>query len=163
MCGLARRAEAPTCDRGRRPPTAPPGPGGPSVATPHPVGGETGHAGRCSPPDDDVAPFAAERRLNRAGLVIGGFGGLVERVGSNPVATYESVFAYGEPCELPGPGPTSVLFLREDDRLASYGKVAPLAQCFVDLFNTPGWQAARFVEWTSVKLMDADVITPHGC
>jgi hypothetical protein len=55
--------------------------------------------------------------------------------------------------------PTSVLFLRADDRLASYREVAPLARCLVDLFNTPGWQAPRFVEWANVKLRDADVLT----
>ena len=33
-----------------------------------------------------------------------------------------------------------------DPWLGRYGPVVPLCQAFVDLFNTPGWPAARFIE-----------------
>jgi hypothetical protein len=33
-----------------------------------------------------------------------------------------------------------------DPWLGRYGPVVPLCQAFVDLFNTPGWPAARFTE-----------------
>ncbi|MHB8246120.1 MAG: hypothetical protein ACYDGN_12355 [Acidimicrobiales bacterium] len=78
-------------------------------------------------------------------------------MGKNPVAPYETVVSYGDPVDLPSGNQTEVLFLQRDDRLVSYGEVPPLAQCFVDLFNMPSWQAARFVEWTSLQLMDSDV------
>jgi hypothetical protein len=35
--------------------------------------------------------------------------------------------------------------LEPDPLLARYGRVTPLTQAWVDLFNLPGWQAARFV------------------
>ncbi|MHB1783156.1 MAG: hypothetical protein ACYCTE_10815 [Acidimicrobiales bacterium] len=104
-----------------------------------------------------LTPWQTERLLLDEGAIIGGFGGAVARLGENPIGPYDTVFAYGEAIDLPGPGATTVLTLKKDPLLARYGEVAPLAQCFVDLFNTPGWKAARFVETLSGRLGDSDV------
>lgn len=102
-------------------------------------------------------PFDTEQSLMEHGLVIGGFGGIVARLTINPIASYDTVLAYGAPVNLVGPGQTTVVFLDPDPLLDRYGPIAPSAQCFVDLFNTPGWQAARFVEYLALSWMDADV------
>ena len=40
---------------------------------------------------------------------------------------------------------TEVIVLEPDPRLARYGRVTPIGQGWVDLFNLGGWQADRFV------------------
>ncbi|MHB1987998.1 MAG: hypothetical protein ACYCSF_08440 [Acidimicrobiales bacterium] len=104
-----------------------------------------------------ASAWEAERRISASGAVISGFGGVVARRQANPIAPYDTVFAYGPEVLLASPGPTTVVWLRGDKHLMDYGPVAPLSQCFVDLFNTPGWKAARFVESLSGELIDSDV------
>lgn len=111
---------------------------------------------------------AAERQVVvDGGRVLGGFGGLVRHLGDNPIAAYDTVIYYGEPLGEPlaeplavppsadAPMTTTLVCLEPDPQLFRYGPVAPLAQCWVDLFNTPGWQAARFVEETPRELIGA--------
>lgn len=87
------------------------------------------------------------------GFILGGFGAVVARLQGNRIADYDRVICYGDPDDLPaslvdgdqGNGATLTV-LEPDPLLAGYGRVTPLSQAFVDLFNTPGWPAARFVE-----------------
>ena len=95
-----------------------------------------------------LSPDQIERRVQESDAVLSGFGGIVSHLGSNPIASYDTVVYYGAPLEDFGSdadGPTRLLVLEPDPLLGRYGRVAPLAQCYVDLFNLPGWQAARFV------------------
>lgn len=94
-----------------------------------------------------------ERSVTNRSAVLGGFGAVVARVGGNTIADYESILVYGDPRLSPSrragdpePGRTTeVIVLEPDPLLARYGKVTPLTQAWVDLFNVPGWQSARFV------------------
>jgi hypothetical protein len=97
----------------------------------------------------DIPVHEVESRIVRSGGVLSGFGGLVGKMGENPIAAYDSVIFYGD--DLRGipeaeDGATKLVMLEPDPLLEHYGRIAPLSQCWVDLFNTPGWQAARFVE-----------------
>jgi len=96
-----------------------------------------------------------EHAVLEAGRVLGGFGGLVSHIGDNPISAYGTVLYYGGPLTdiESDDGPTMLLALEPDPLLARYGSVAPLAQCWVDLFNLPGWEAARFVEETPKELI----------
>jgi hypothetical protein len=108
-----------------------------------------------------------ERSIGNRGAVLGGFGAIVAAVGGNTIADYETVLVYGEPRVTtrritdPDPGRvTEVVVLEPDPLLASYGRVTPLTQAWVDLFNLPGWQAARFVHYLLPRLVtDAAVDT----
>lgn len=105
-----------------------------------------------------VSVAAAEEGVLVAGRILGGFGGLVRHMGDNPISAYDTVIYYGDPLvelEDEGGGPTTLVALEPDPLLARYGPVAPLAQCWVDLFNTSSWQAARFVEETPRELIGA--------
>jgi hypothetical protein len=85
--------------------------------------------------------------------VLGGFGAVVAHKHGNRIADYTTVIFYGDPeltldqCDQPRwPwGATEVLVVNPDPLLARYGRVTPLAQAWVDLFNLGGWQADRFV------------------
>jgi hypothetical protein len=89
-----------------------------------------------------------------AGTVLGGFGAVVAHLGGNTVAAYDTVLCYGPPETLAHLTPAdegkgeqaTVVLLQPDPLLSTYGRVTPLAQAYVDLFNQPSWQAARFVE-----------------
>lgn len=105
-----------------------------------------------------------ERHIGDPAAVLGGFGALVTRLGGNTIADYETVLVYGEP-DLVGLGPpaagdgaTEVVVLDPDPLLARYGRTTPLAQAWVDLFNLPGWQAARFVHHLVPRLV-TDAVT----
>jgi hypothetical protein len=109
-----------------------------------------------------------ERSIGNRGAVLGGFGAVVAAVGGNTIADYETVLVYGEPRVTrrrritdPDPGRvTEVVVLEPDPLLARYGRVTPLTQAWVDLFNLPGWQAARFVHYLLARLVtDAAVDT----
>ena len=94
-------------------------------------------------------------------VVLGGFGAVVARIGGNTVADYETVLIYGDPRlrrYRPGDdsesGRTSeIIVLEPDPLLCNYGRVAPVTQAWVDLFNLPGWQAARFVNHLLPQLL----------
>jgi hypothetical protein len=94
-----------------------------------------------------------ECSIDNLGVVLGGFGAVVAHLAGNTIADYETVLVYGKPhitrrryVTDPDPGRvTEVLVLEPDPLLARYGRVTPLTQAWVDLFNLPGWQAARFV------------------
>jgi hypothetical protein len=96
---------------------------------------------------------AVERSIANRAAVLGGFGAVVARTGGNTIADYETVLVYGDPRLRPrrhmaDPDPdrtTEVIVLQPDPLLERYGRVTPLSQAWVDLFNLPGWQAARFV------------------
>jgi len=86
-------------------------------------------------------------------FLLSGFGAVVARRGGNRVSDYDRVVCYGDPARLPDPWPagerggSTVLEVHAPDRwLGRYGPVVPLCQAFVDLFNTPGWPAARFTD-----------------
>jgi hypothetical protein len=94
-----------------------------------------------------------ERSITNPAAVLGGFGAVVAHLRGNTIADYETVIVYGEPQIIhrrtvtdPEPGRvTDVIVVEADPLLARYGRATPLTQAWVDLFNLPGWQAARFV------------------
>jgi len=99
------------------------------------------------------APATEVERQLPADFLLSGFGAVVARRGGNRVADYDRVVCYGDPAELPDAwlvgerGGSTVLEVHTPDPwLSRYGPVVPLCQAFVDLFNTPGWPAARFTE-----------------
>lgn len=92
-----------------------------------------------------------ERAITSGHAVLGGFGAMVASMGANTTADYGTVLVYGDPKlrRLPavrdGGRRTEVVVLQPDPLLDRYGSTTPLVQAWVDLFNLPGWQAARFV------------------
>jgi hypothetical protein len=102
-----------------------------------------------------------ERSIGNPDAVLGGFGAVVAALGGNTIADYETVLVYGAPRVTtrrriadPDPGRvTEVIVLDPDPLLARYGRVTPLTQAWVDLFNLPGWQAARFVHHLLPRLV----------
>jgi Bacterial regulatory proteins, gntR family len=109
-----------------------------------------------------------ERSIGSRGAVLGGFGAVVAALGGNTIADYETVLVYGEPRVTrrriadPDPGRvTEVVVLEPDPLLAQYGRVTPLTQAWVDLFNLPGWQAARFVHHLLTRVV-TDVAVDTG-
>jgi len=102
---------------------------------------------------DIGAPAAEVERQLPEGFLLSGFGAVVARRGGNRVSDYDRVVCYGDPARLPaewhvaeGRGRTVLEVHTPDPWLGRYGPVVPLCQAFVDLFNTPGWPAARFIE-----------------
>ena len=83
-------------------------------------------------------------------FILGGFAAYLAEAGQNRVADYDTVLAYGPieaaarafPCRRTGS--TRVLILEPDPLLPSYGRQTSRPQTYVDIFNLPGWQAARF-------------------
>lgn len=104
-----------------------------------------------------------EQLLPGARFVLGGFGAVVARQGGNFIAAYDRVVCYGDPADLPTAlgeapiGETTVVVLQPDRLLHRYGRVTPLAQAYVDLFNLPGWPAARFVSALTSEIIGAGV------
>jgi hypothetical protein len=99
------------------------------------------------------APAVDVERQLPEGFLVSGFGAVVARRGGNRVSDYDRVVCYCDPAGLPGAWPvgerggSTVLEVHTPDPwLGRYGPVVPLCQAFVDLFNTPGWPAARFIE-----------------
>ena len=99
------------------------------------------------------APATEVERQLPEGFLLSGFGAVVARQGGNRVSDYDRVVCYGDPADLPDAWPvaeggdSTVLEVHTPDPwLGRYGPVVPLCQAFVDLFNTPGWPAARFTE-----------------
>lgn len=107
-----------------------------------------------------------ERSIGNRSAVLGGFGAVVAHMGGNTIADYETVLVYGEPritrrrsIADPEPGRvTEVVVLDPDPLLARYGRVTPLTQAWVDLFNLPGWQTARFVHHLLPRLVSGAVV-----
>ena len=102
---------------------------------------------------DIRAPATEVERQLPEGFLLSGFGAVVARRGGNRVSDYDRVVCYGDPADLPDAWPvaeggdSTVLEVHTPDPwLGRYGPVVPLCQAFVDLFNTPGWPAARFTE-----------------
>ncbi len=102
-----------------------------------------------------VRATEVERAVSNPEAILGGFGAVTAAIGANTIADYSTVVVYGDP-RLPdlvpdehrgeaGFEPTDVWVLEPDPRLGRYGRTTPLSQAWVDLFNMPGWQAARFV------------------
>lgn len=85
-----------------------------------------------------------------ASFVLGGFAAYRLDIGLNTVADYDTVLAYGPPklaqrmYKRRRSGRTRILVLEGDPLLATYGSHTPMPQTYVDIFNLPGWQAARF-------------------
>jgi hypothetical protein len=112
---------------------------------------------------------AVEQAFANPAAVLGGFGAVVAQLGGNTIADYETVLVYGEPHITrrrrivdPDPGRvTEVVVLEPDPLLAGYGRVTPLTQAWVDLFNLPGWQAARFVHHLVPRLV-TDAVVESG-
>lgn len=100
-----------------------------------------------------ASALLVERSITNPEAVLGGFGAVVARLGGNTIADYDTVIVYGDPhiavhrrADDPRPGRAcEVIVVEPDPLLAGYGPVTPLTQAWVDLFNLPGWQAARFV------------------
>src|SRR5439155_25765388 len=90
-----------------------------------------------------------ERLLPSHRFILGGFGAVVLHESGNLISDYDRVLCYGDPARLPSsigdapPGATSLMVLEADPLLERYGRVTPLVQAYVDLFNTPGWPAER--------------------
>jgi hypothetical protein len=108
-----------------------------------------------------------ERSITNPSAVLGGFGAVVAHLGGNTIAEYETVIVYGEPQIVqrrvtdPEPGRvTDVIVLAPDPLLPGYGPVTPFTQAWVDLFNLPGWQAARFVHHLVPRLI-SDAVEPR--
>ena len=102
---------------------------------------------------DSRAPATDVERQLPEGFLLSSFGAVVARRGGNRVSDYDRVVCYGDPARLPaewhvaeGRGRTVLEVHTADPWLGRYGPVVPLCQAFVDLFNTPGWPAARFIE-----------------
>jgi hypothetical protein len=112
--------------------------------------------------DSAVAASEIEQRIGVAGVVLGGHGAVVARLGRNRIADYDTVIAYAEPervrrrVPVHDEGITRVFVLEPDPWLARYGRVTPLHQAWVDLFTRPGWQAARFVEALTAHWVTTD-------
>jgi len=110
-----------------------------------------------------------ERSIIRETAVLGGFGAVVAHLSGNVIADYETVLVYGDPAvdtslRLNDPDPnriTEVIVARPDPLLASYGRVTPVVQAWVDLFCLPGWQAARFVHHLIPELITDAAIEPR--
>ncbi|MGH9231204.1 MAG: hypothetical protein ACRD07_21175 [Acidimicrobiales bacterium] len=110
-----------------------------------------------------------ERMIGNRAAVLGGFGAVVAHLGGNTIADYETVVVYGEPgitqrrrVVEPDLGRvTEVVVLDPDPLLARYGRVTPLTHAWVDLFNLPGWQAARFVHHLLPRLV-TDAVVESG-
>ena len=109
------------------------------------------------------APATEVERQLPEGFLLSGFGAVVARRGGNRVSDYDRVVCYGAPADLPdawpvaeGGGGTVLEVHTPDSWLGRYGPVVPLCQAFVDLFNTPGWPAARFTESLIGELTRAD-------
>ncbi|MGH9111394.1 MAG: hypothetical protein ACRDZN_03710 [Acidimicrobiales bacterium] len=109
-----------------------------------------------------------ERSIGSRAAVLGGFGSVVAHMGGNTIADYETVLVYGEPriarqrgIADPDPGRvTEVIVLEPDPLLVRYGRVTPLTQAWVDLFNLPGWQAARFVHQLLPRVVSDAAVEP---
>ena len=101
-----------------------------------------------------------ERLLPTDRFVLGGFGAVVAHQGGNVISGYDRVVCYGNPEDVPETireapdGDTTVMVLEPDPLLRRYGNVTPLPQAFVDLFNLPGWPAARFVSVLIANRLD---------
>jgi len=107
----------------------------------------------------------AEQALAAQGLVLGGFGAVVAHLGMNPIAAYNTALCYGDrrlvPADLVAGEPTEtpramMLVCEPDPWLPHCGTITPLVQCYADLFNLPGWQAARFVGHLTPQLVLVD-------
>lgn len=101
-----------------------------------------------------------ERLLPSDRFVLGGFGAVVFHERGNFISGYDRVLCYGSPTDLPpslieASGDTVVIVLEPDPLLDSYGRVTPLPQAYVDLFNMPGWPAARFVSALNARILVA--------
>lgn len=102
-----------------------------------------------------------ERLLPVDRFTLGGFGAVVAHQGGNFISGYDRVLCYGDPRDLPSSlgeeaptGGTVVMVLEPDPLLDRYGRVTPLPQAYVDLFNIPGWPAARFVSALNARILD---------
>lgn len=105
-----------------------------------------------------VPAAEVERQLLEEGAVLGGFGAVVTRAGGGAISDYDTVVGYiGPGLALPtlprSAGEIRVLLLQGDRLITKYGTVVPRAQAYTDLFNLPGWPAARFVEAMSREML----------
>ncbi len=96
-----------------------------------------------------LPPADVEKQLAHD-VTLGGFAAYRAIYGRNTVADYDTVLVYGPAIGVSRRFPTRrsgasrILILEPDPILPSYGPHTPLPQTYVDLFNLPGWQAARF-------------------
>lgn len=119
-------------------------------------------AGRRRPTRDLLDRFTVpvtatdvELAVTNPSAILGGFAAVAAALGGNTIADYSTVLVYGDPQlpdlpaaadhEWPGFEPAEIWILEPDPLLHRYGRTTPLAQAWADLFNIPGWQAARFV------------------
>ncbi len=85
------------------------------------------------------------------GAVLGGFAALIAHTtGVNRVADYDTVLVYGdasvvEHLPLSSDGQCELIVAQPDRWLTLYGPITPAPTAYADLFNLPGWQAARFI------------------
>jgi hypothetical protein len=111
-----------------------------------------------------TARDAEDALSGHEGTVLGGFGAAVAHMGGNTVSAYDTVLCYGSPgsathvpAAAEGRGQATVVVMQPDPLLATYGRVTPLPQTYVDLFNQPSWQAARFV-----NELDRQMVLPYA-
>jgi hypothetical protein len=100
-----------------------------------------------------TAPQAERLAAQNKRAVLGGFGAVVARLGGNMIADYDTALIYTANVNAlrksiaeDADGSTTIIVAEPDRLLSHYGRVTPLHQAWVDLFNLPGWQAARFTE-----------------
>ncbi len=75
--------------------------------------------------------------------IFGAYSAARMRLKSAP-ADYDKVYVYGETTRFPKQkGPPNFFILKKDEFMK--GKITPLSQTFVDLWNLPDWYAADFL------------------
>lgn len=96
---------------------------------------------------------AVETAVAPTKTILGGFGAVVARLGRNTISDYDTALLYSPYVKTlrkkvpeDEAGRTKVIVVQPDRLLSRYGRVTPLHQAWVDLFNLPGWQAACFIE-----------------
>jgi len=73
-------------------------------------------------------------------------------------ADYSSVYVYAQNADEikkrfpPQKGAANLYVLKQDSQLASFGKIAPDIQIFVDLWNISEWYAKDFLEALKLKM-----------
>lgn len=90
--------------------------------------------------------------------VVFGFFSAARHILGEPPADYDQVYVYTDNLELIKKrfdfekGRENLIVLRQDPFLSQYGGITTLCQTFVDLWNTPSWQAKDFTQVLEAKI-----------
>jgi hypothetical protein len=109
----------------------------------------------------DASVEETERLVSKEpGVILGGFAALIAHTtGVNRIADYNTVLVYADATvvaalPLDADSLCELVVARPDPWLKNYGSLTPAAQAYADLFNFPGWQAARFIH----EIAPSDVV-----